>query len=176
MKLHSATYVFSLTTLVLSLNGCGERPTTGELESSPPPATTDSHAGHDHDEHAHPSHGPHDGDLVELGDEEYHAEVVHDDAAGSVTVYILNGEATEQVPIAATEVTINAKHDGSPEQFQLLASPDVNDPEGKCSRFISNDPDLAARLDDPEADPRLVLSIDGKSYRGEVAHDHDHAH
>ena len=32
----------------------------------------DPHAGH-----AHPSHGPHGGDLIELGNEEYHAELVH---------------------------------------------------------------------------------------------------
>ena len=35
-------------------------------------ATEDPHAGH-----AHPSHGPHGGDLIELGNEEYHAELVH---------------------------------------------------------------------------------------------------
>lgn len=32
----------------------------------------DPHAGH-----AHPTHGPHGGDLIELGNEEYHAELVH---------------------------------------------------------------------------------------------------
>lgn len=176
MRSQTTTCSLSLTILVLGLSGCGEKPMTGELDTAAPPANVEAHEGHDHDAHAHPTYGPHDGDLVELGNEEYHAEVVHGEADGSVTVYVLNGEATEQVSIDATEVTINAKHDGSPEQFQLLASPDVNDPEGKSSRFVSHDPDLATRLDDPEADPRLVLSINGKSYRGKVTHDHDHDH
>ena len=56
-----------------------------------PPATVDVHA--------HPSEGPHHGTLVELGNEEFHAEVVHDDK--SVTVYVLDAGATKAVPIDA---------------------------------------------------------------------------
>lgn len=51
------------------------------------------------------------GDLVELGNEEFHAEVVHGEA-GSVTVYILDSAAKVTVPIDATELTINVSHDG----------------------------------------------------------------
>jgi len=65
-----------------------------------PPETT-AHA-----EHAHPGEGPHHGDLVELGNEEYHAEVVHGEG-GSVSVYILDSAAKSAVPIDATELTIN---------------------------------------------------------------------
>ncbi len=68
----------------------------------PPPATVDAHD--------HSSEGPHHGTLVELGKEEYHAEVVH--AGDVVTVYILDARAEKAVPIEATEVTINVLHDG----------------------------------------------------------------
>jgi len=132
----------------------------------------DSHAGH-----AHPTEGPHHGDLVELGNEEYHAEILHDADAGTITIYVLDGAATEQVPIDATEVMINATHDGKPEQFKLAASPDTNDPQGKSSRFVSNDEELAHHLDEEDAEPRLVLTINGKSYRGVITHDHEgHEH
>jgi hypothetical protein len=109
--------------------------------------------------------------LIELGNEEYHAELLHDDQ--SVTIFILNAAADEQVPIAATEITINTKHDGQPEQFQLLASPDQSDPAGQSSRFVATDADLATHIDEEGAEHKLVLTINGKSYRGDIAHDHD---
>ncbi len=124
--------------------------------------------------HNHPSEGPHHGDLVELGDEEYHAEVVHDEAAGMLTVYILDGEAKQQVAIDATEVTINVSHNGAAEQFALAAAPEESDGEGQSSRFASNSEELAAHLDEHGAEPQLVVMIDGKSYRGTIHHGHDH--
>ena len=155
---------------LLCLAGCtSENQSTAGPESSPPPPTVDAHA-----EHAHPTEGPHHGDLIELGNEEYHAELLHDEL--SVTIYILNGSADAQVPIDATEITINTKHDGQPEQFKLGASPDQNDPAGMSSRFVSNNKDLASHIDEEGAEHRLVLTINGKSYRGEIAHDHDHGH
>jgi len=156
-----------VTVLTIVLVGCTSETNTNGPETSAPPATVDPHAGHNH-----PTEGPHHGDLVELGNEEFHAEVVHDEQ--SVTIYVLNAAADTQVPIEATEVTINTTHDGSPEQFKLAASPDVNDPPGKSSRFVSNGPDLAGHIDEEGAEHRLVLTINGKSYRGEIAHDHDH--
>ena len=160
----------------------------------------DSHAGH-----AHPTHGPHGGDLIELGNEEYHAELVHphghdddahqkkeadvaqddDDHAAhehaEITIYILDGAAKNAVSIAASEVTLNLTHDGKPEQFKLAASPEESEAEGKSSRFTSADKVLLELFHESEhLEGTLVLSIDGKSYRGKLAHshddDHDHAH
>ena len=160
------TFASCLIVLAVSLVGCtGESTTTGP-ETSPPPPTIDTG-------HAHPSEGPHHGELIELGNEEYHVELLHDEQ--TVTIYILNGAAKEQVPIEATEITINTKHDGRPEQFKLAASPDQNDPPGKSSRFVSSDEELAGHIDEQGADPRLVLTINGKSYRGAIDHDHAHA-
>ncbi|HQZ69109.1 MAG TPA: hypothetical protein PLY87_28675, partial [Planctomycetaceae bacterium] len=83
--------------------GCNDGDTGSTTTISEAPPAMDSHEGHDH---AHPSEGPHHGDLVELGNEEFHAEVVHGEA-GSVTVYILDSAAKVAVPIDATELTIN---------------------------------------------------------------------
>lgn len=69
---------------VLWLAGCTETGSTpsqgteGAKVVTDAPPETDAHA-----EHAHPSEGPHHGDLVELGNEEFHAEVVHGEG-GSV--------------------------------------------------------------------------------------------
>ena len=130
--------------------------------------------GHDHD--AHPTEGPHHGHLIELGGEEYHAELVHDEDAGTVTIYILDGAAKKTVPIEATDIVINLRHDGKGEQFKLSASPDQDDPKGKSSRFVSNDQELSEDLHAEDAEVQLVLKIAGKSYRGAVEHDHEHDH
>lgn len=125
------------------------------------------------DVHDHPSEGPHHGTLVELGNEEYHAEVIHDEQ--SVTIYILDASATKSIAIDATELTINLTHDGSPQQFKLAASPDEGDADGKSSRFTLADAELVAHLDDDAAAPKLMVTIDGTAFRGEIKHDHEHA-
>ena len=131
-----------------------------------PPAT----GGDDHAEHAHPTEGPHGGDLIDLVNEEYHAELVHDEQGGTVTVYILDAEAKAAVPIDATELTINLKHDGQAEQFKLAASPDTNDPQGKSSRIVSSDAELDEDLEHEGAEPQLVATVNGKQYRGKIEH------
>lgn len=131
------------------------------------------------DAHDHPTEGPHHGDLVELGNEEYHAEIVHGDG-GEVTVYILDSKAAKAVPITAKDVTINLSHDGKAEQFKLPAAPDAGDPEGKSSRFRLKDKELASDLDTKGTNAKIVIVIDSKSYSGKIEHHregagHDHA-
>ena len=168
-RLVAAAAVFSV---AVSLAGCADSATdTGETDgtsSEPPPATVE-HA------HNHPTEGPHHGALIELGAEEYHAEMVHDEDSGSVTIYILDSAAKVAVPIDATEVTVNLKHDGNAEQFKLAASPDTTDPTGKSSRFVTTDEELGEDLHGEHADATLVVMINGKSFRGAMKHHDDHA-
>ncbi|MEZ6056371.1 MAG: hypothetical protein R3C01_06665 [Planctomycetaceae bacterium] len=156
--------------LLAALVGCGDPP---EAKPVSDPAAT---AGGD--VHNHPTHGPHKGDLIELGNEEFHAEIVHGDG-GEVSVYILDGHAEVAVPIEATEVTINLTHDGNAEQFKLMAVPESNDPQGLSSRFSLKDEELANDLDHEGTAAKLVVSIQGKQYTGKIDHHHDgeaHAH
>lgn len=154
--------------------GCSETPratTSGTKPEAKNPAET-----HEHHEHAHASTGPHGGPVIELGKEDYHAELVHDDAAGTVTIYILDHEAKEAVAIDAKELRINLKHDGKGEQFKLAASPQEGDEGEKSSRFVSDDKHLGDDLDHEGTEARLVVEIDGKSYTGKIEHKHDHEH
>jgi hypothetical protein len=139
------------------------------------PAAPPANGGDDHADHARPTEGPHGGGLIELGNEEYHAELVHDEQGGTVTIYILDAETKTAVPIDATELTINLKHDGQAEQFKLAASPDASDPQGKSSRFVSNVAELGEDLQHEGAEPQLVVTINGKQYRGKIEHG-DHGH
>jgi len=155
--------------------GCGsstEAPSAGHADHH----DEEAHDEEAHDEHGHPSEGPHHGSLIELGNEEYHAEMVHDDASGTVLIYLLDSAAKMSVPISATELLVNLTHDGAAEQFTLMASPQSSDPSGKSSRFISTDEELAEDLDLEEVEAKLVVTIDGKQYRGDIQHDHDEDH
>lgn len=156
-----------LATLLLS--GCG---TSSNSDKVPSPSS--SAGAHDDHDHAHPEEGPHHGHLVELGNEEYHAEVVHDDSA-TVTVYILDGSGQKAVPIESPDVAINLTHEGKAEQFKLSASPDKGDPTGASSRFISRELHLANDMDAEGSAAKLVVTIKGKQYIGKIEHDHDHA-
>jgi len=155
---------------VFWLAGCSDSGT-----GAPPVISDGPPGGGSHAEHAHPSEGPHHGDLVELGDEEFHAEVVRGEG-GSVSIYILDSVAKIAVPIDVPELTINITHDGNAEQFKLPADRDASDPEGKSSRFSLKDEELASDLDSHAAAAKLVVMINGKSYSGKIAHDHDAEH
>lgn len=148
---------------------------TGCSQSSSSPSPVTANAGSSHAEHDHATVGPHGGGLIELGNEEFHAELVHDDDSGAVTVYILGADAKTANPIDATELTINLTHDGQAEQFKLAASPDTTDPQGMASRFTSTDAELGEDLEHEGTNPQLVVPIGGKQFRGKVAHG-EHGH
>jgi uncharacterized lipoprotein NlpE involved in copper resistance len=175
MKNRFATLLtMALCVVSFSLAGCENKTEQGTKtfdEAAPEDVTMDEH-GHDH-----PSEGPHHGSLIELGKEAYHAELVHDEKTGSVTIYILDSAAKKSVPIKAESVLINAKHDGKGAQFTLAAAPESTDPAGQSSRFSTQEKTLGEVLDEEGTTARLVLEIDGKSYSGEISvHDHDHDH
>ena len=157
----------AVVTASISFVGCKDAASNAKSATG---ETHDGDVGHHHGAENHASEGPHHGSLIELGNEEYHAELVHDETTGSVTVYVLDAAITQQVPIDASEITINVKHDGTPKQFKMAASPDANDTQGKSSRFYTNDKELGEHLDEEGSDPKLVLTIDGKSFRGTIAH------
>ncbi|MBI1311556.1 hypothetical protein GC176_09640 [bacterium] len=202
MKNLLTTSLASLAMFAFVLSGCAD--STPAMPTASTPAATDGehHAGdgHDHSEHAHHSEGPHGGDLIELGNDEYHAELVHpedhdDDAHAhedgdkdhkndhsdhdhaGIVIYILDGSAKEAVAIEATDITLNLSHDGNPQQFRLTALPMESDLQSKSSRFTSDDKDLLEHFQEEGIEGALVVTIDGKSFRGKITHDHEgHGH
>ncbi|MFK7776819.1 MAG: hypothetical protein QM501_01695, partial [Gimesia sp.] len=132
--------------------GCDSNTDQGKsFSEAAPEDVTMVEEDHGHD---HPSEGPHHGSLIELGKEAYHAELVHDEKNGSVTIYILDGAVKKSVPIKAESVLINVKHDGKGQQFTLAAAPDANDPEGQSSRFITKDKAVGELLEDHDTEAR----------------------
>src|SRR5262245_27510993 len=91
--------------------------------------------GHTH-EHEHSHEGPHGGQIIELGYENYHAELTHDDGTHKVGVYLLDGTAKVAAPIDAPSITINCCNVGdTPNQYTLVPVPQPGDPTGSASYF-----------------------------------------
>ena len=150
--------------LTLALVGCNSSSTTAPV----------AEAGHDHGhDHEHAS-GPHGGDILELG--EYHGELVHDHDSNTVTVFILDGAAAENVPVDAKEAVINITREGLAKQFKLTASPVEGEPENFSSRFVSTEAELITELDNEGTAAVFAVDINGEPHRGMVEHHHDHHH
>ncbi|WP_013629941.1 MULTISPECIES: hypothetical protein [Rubinisphaera] len=176
MRLKTNTLAIALLSSVFMV-GC--QPTSPPTDGPQPDLHEDHDQADGHDGHAHPEHGPNGGELFELGAEEYHAELLHDDDAQTVTINLLDSAAKEAVTIPDQEVTLNVKADGSGSQFKLTSTG-----EGEAnSTFTSKDAKLIELLEGEHADITLVVTIAGKQYRGQMHHDHahgeeghDHAH
>jgi hypothetical protein len=136
--------------------------------------------GHDHGQEKHSHTGPHGGHLIELGQEAYHAELIHDEKTHQVTIYILDGQVKKNVPISQPELTVNMVVAGSPRQFKLAAAPQASDSQQGASCFQTDSEELCDALCEPGGKGRLNVSIQGKHFVGEIEHheheDHEHEH
>lgn len=162
------TRFLALTTLgAVSLAwGCGG--------SAPAPTNNAKPDTHDHaHDHDHADEGPHGGHLIELGKGDYHAELHHDDATHTVTIYLLDEKAQGPVAIADAELTLNLVAGGKPQQFKLAAAPQSGDPEGQASAFAITDEQAHAAVEADGATGRLTVTIAGKTYSGKLEH-HEH--
>lgn len=177
------------------LAGCGGGDTSTGGGSSATSAHDDhghDHGdGHAHDDHGsgekahdhahdHAAHGPHGGHIIELGEEEYHAEWKHDDESGKVTFYILDAEMKKEVPITASELVIETKVGENGKEYKLAAVNPSEDFVPKASQFELEDKGLivvlqAAGHEGTEA--TLKVQINDKPYSAKIEHwGHDHKH
>ncbi len=134
--------------------------------------TQKGETAHDHEHH---HHGPHNGHMMELGAEEYHAEWTHDES-GKVTFYILDSDAKKEVPIAADEITIDVKvGENPPKTYKLQA---VNPMDGKSAAFTITDKQFEALFDQLKSSGltlTLHANINGKQFDQPVKeHEHEH--
>jgi hypothetical protein len=160
--------------LAVCSSGCG-KPTAAPTATDVKKDKESGEKGHDHAHgHDHEEVGPHDGHLIELGKEEFHLELAHDDQDKTVSLYVLDGKAEKSVPIEEKELTLNLVVDGKPAQYKLPAAPQKDDPAGKSSLFELKDAKLIEALHDEKTTARVSLNIDGKPYSGNLSHTHHH--
>ena len=108
--------------MLTSLYGCGR---SSQAYHEVPKGTR----VHD-DPHSHEA-GPHGGHIVELGEEEYHAEVVFDPNTSKVTIYILDSTAKKPQPIDAKQVTLVLAIKGKPKPFAAAPGSRYGRSQGK---------------------------------------------
>lgn len=172
---------FSLRTLVLALAGCLPIALAGCPSSTPTtePKAADEHDhdhgedGHDH-AHDHAHEGPHGGHIVEIGEEEYHAEWTHDDS-GKVTVYILDATMKKDVPLESQTIAINVKIGDEAKQYTLESDAPMS------NKFSTENEALVGQLEALSEAVTATLSLDigGKHYEAPITsggHDHEHDH
>ena len=112
---------------------CGHQAPPDQQESA-------SVAGHKH-------RAPHGGVLVELGEEFAQVELLFDPDAGSLTAYVLDGDAEESVRLKQESLTVVFVDGGSPQQLALHARADILTGEtvGDSSEFSATAPSLVHR-------------------------------
>jgi hypothetical protein len=118
--------------------------------------------------------GPHGGHLVELGEEEYHAEVVFDPKSSKITLYVLDSSGKKAAPIDAKEIKLELTIGGQPKSFTAKAVADKGDPSDKSSRFeVPDNPEIKANIKDEEdLKGSVTVAIGGKTYTGKIVHEH----
>lgn len=138
---------------VLSLVGCSDDK-GGEKKAAP--------------KHEHPPE-PHGGEVVEVGEEVAHLEMIHDHVGGKVTVYVLGADLKTPIAIETPVVNVKGK-DGTGVQFSLTA---VNPgADGKADTWKGEHEALKT---DPW-DGRIRVKIDGKTYNSDLEPAGPHTH
>lgn len=104
-------------------------------------------------------HGPNDGEIAEVGDDaDTHLEIVHDQKAGKLTVYVLGKDMKTAVNLSEAP-KLNLKSKKGNKQLEMT---------GKDSKWEATD-DLLKE----EADGRIQVKLaDGKKYNVKLEHHH----
>ena len=102
--------------------------------------------------------GPHNGIVVEWGDEEYHPEIVVDKKAGTVTVFVYGNHndlhKKKLKAIDSKSLTMVLKTTPAT-TIKLEPSPEKDDPKGSSTKFV-------AKNDVFTKDVKLEGTISGK--------------
>jgi len=146
----------------------------------PPPSAgggSDEHA-HDHGHahgHAHDDAGPSGGHVVELGDEQYHIEWLHDDNAGLVTMFVLDADAAHEFPITADAIRVEIATDQGSQEFLLEP---VDRAEGLAAKFETNSPPLieALKAAGNGVEATVSVQIGDETFSQKLEHAHGDAH
>jgi hypothetical protein len=124
--------------------------------------------------HQHAALGPHGGAVLEMGADEYHAELVVNEKGNVFTVFILDGQAKREVPIEAPYLNVNLKVGDKPAQYRLLPVRPDGQASGLTACYSIKSESLIRSLHSHDANPRLTVRIGEKSYVARIVHSHDH--
>jgi len=111
--------------------------------------------------------GPNGGRLVDL-DGQYQAEVVRDENAGSVAVFLLDADGKEPVTANVTDVTLRFIDGAEELERPLSAEPESADADGTSRKFVASDPQVSEELAQSHDWVRLEAVVDGQFVAGSI--------
>ncbi len=115
--------------------------------------------------HAH-AQGAHDGALIDVGAGTAHVEFLHDNKAGTVTLYVTGKDA--KTPMKLTFAPeLHLETDKGP---KVVNTEPVDGAADGASQFSVTDPLL--KMDPLKG--RIALKFGGKTYNPEIQEGHDH--
>jgi hypothetical protein len=178
MRFKTAWVITAWIGFVLSVAGC--QPASQSTSETQPDASSTTQHGHDH-AHDHAQGGPHGGHLVCLAPDstqegaEYHAEWLHDDESGQITVFLLDAEAENEVTIPTETIEIEVTVGDETRQHLLAA---VRGESAGASQFQLTDKSLveALKAAGHGVEATILAEIEGASYRGAVEHEGHSGH
>lgn len=128
----SQTFQLSVCSLALALFvGCSSKEETRTFDAKDADASKEAEHDHGHD------HGPNGGHLLEVGEEQYHLEVVFDDKGRTLTAFVLGPDAKTPFPIEGESIDFDMEVGEKEHEIPLAAKPLDGEPKGKSSRFVA---------------------------------------
>ena len=148
----------------LIVAGCNN---SSDTNTQKPATPADPHAGHDHS-----SLGPHGGHILELGEEDYHAEWRFNNDSGEVTIYLLDAEAKKAVTTTAKTISVQVTHGDDVSDYELPAINQSDEDPPTTSEFELVDTVLLELLKavGHGIDATLKVVIEDKEYSGPFGH------
>lgn len=147
-----------------------------EFASSPTtPKADDKKTKDESAKEGHEHSAPHDGILIEIGDEFAHIELVHDQEKGAITAYILDGEAENAARIEQGTITI--LWEKGEITLDAVENALTGEKRGDTSQFAIKDESLKT-LSDVEARIKEI-TVRGKQFKDisfKLSKENDHGH
>lgn len=186
MRINNLLAVVCCSGALALFTGCAGQDETRTFDEKDSQASAEAEHDHGHD-HEH-AHGPNGGHLLEVGEEQYHVEVVFDGDKRTLTAFILGPDAKTAFPIAAESIDFDMEVGDKEHEIPLAAKPLEGEKDGKSSRFVAEgkaipesikkESDLNGHfhLDIGENHFHVDLKHDGHGHEHGDHDDHDHAH
>jgi hypothetical protein len=150
--------VFLVAVLLFAV-GCGKAPNASSAQgpSNAPPLAAAKSEGHEH------QRGAHDGLIVEIGRDNYHAEVVFD-KNGVIRLFTLGKDEArvQEVDVQTLEAFVTPEGTSEPTPLTFKAVPQPGDSAGKTSQFVGQ---LPEELRGQAVSVTLPITIAGDRFR-----------
>lgn len=157
--------------------GCSAQEETRTFDEKDSQASAEAEHEHGHG-HDHAAHGPNGGHLLEVGEEQYHVEVVFDKDKRTLTAFILGPDAKTAHPIAGETIDFDMEIGDKEHEIPLAAKPLEGEKDGKSSRFVAEGKAIPESVKaESDLNGHFHLDIGEDHFHVDLTHgDHDHDH